>query len=167
MSKLSVQQPAAEVAHGIPHRHPSHGHNRCQNQQNVNKMNADGIGFHNEGTGLVAHGNEAEGLLQPAKQKTQNDSHHSAQQADEAAFVHEDSANVAIVRTQAAERLHIGLLVNHEHGQGTDDVEAGHQKDEGEKKIGNQLLHPHDTEHILLLFIAVVFSLQSMQVWQL
>ena len=57
--------------------------------------------------------------------------------------------------TEVAQRDGILTLVDNQHGEGTYDVETGNEQDECEENIGNQLLHFHDAERVLLLLIAV------------
>jgi len=61
----------------------------------------------------------------------------------------------AFAGTQGAQGGHVLLLLNHQHGEGADDVEGGHEEDEGQEEVSNELLDLHNAKGVLLLFVAV------------
>ena len=86
----------------------------------------------------------------------------------EASLEEEDADDLCILRPEVAQGAYVVFLVDDEHGDGADDVEAGYQEDEGEEEVGDELLHFHDAEHVFLLFVAVlhgeVFAQQGFDV---
>ena len=150
---------AAEVAHGIPHGYEAHHHHGDEHEEHVGGVNAHGVGIHNVAALAAAHADEACGLLQPAQQQAERNARHGAQQGYDAAFVEEDAVNLPARSAEVAQGEHVGALVDDEHGHRPDDVEAGHEEDEGEKEVGHHLLDVHDVEHFLLLLEAVVHGI--------
>ena len=96
-------------------------------------MHTDGIGVDDVAPFAVAETNDSELLLQPAKQQSDSDSDDCSQQRNHPALHHEDAADLMLVRTQIPQRDGILLLVNDEHRERTDDVEAGNHQDERQK----------------------------------
>ena len=144
-----------EVSHGIPYGNPAYGHHRDEDEEDVVVVDADGIGVDDEAAAAFAHLHKAVTLLEPAEQQSQANAQQRAQGRYHAALEEEDALDLAVVGPQTAQGLHVLLLVDDEHGERADDVEAGHDEDEGKEDVGHDLLYLHDLEGVGLLFEAV------------
>ena len=118
-------------------------------------MNAHGIGVHDERTFALAEVYDAVGLLNPAEQQSDENADDGADGRYHAALEQEYLGDLFVVGSQVAQRHHIVFLVDHQHRERTDDVEAGHDEDERQEDIGNEFLYFHDAEGVFLLFVAV------------
>ena len=118
-------------------------------------MDADGIGVDDEGTLAAAKGDEAELLLQPAEEQSDKDANDGTNERDETALEKEDVGDLAVGGTEVSQRHHVVALVDDEHRQRANDVEAGHHKNERKKNVADEFLNLHDAERVVLLLIAV------------
>ena len=118
-------------------------------------MHADGVGVDDERALALPQGDDAEALLQPTEQQPHHDAHHGSEGADEPPLEEEDARYLAVAGTHSAQRLHVVALVDDEHRETADDVEARHDEDEREEDVGDELLDLHDAEGVVLLLIAV------------
>ena len=94
-------------------------------------------------------------MLNPADSESQQHTYGSADYADEPAFHYKYSLYQRLSCSEAAQCLHVFLLVNDEHRKRTDDVEARHNEYECEKDICHEFLYLHYIKGVLLLLIAV------------
>ena len=152
---LIFQFLSCQVAHGVPHRKETDGNDRDEDEKNVGGVYADGVGIDDVAAFAVTEADEPEGLLNPAKEKPEGDADDGTDEAYHAAFYHEDATNLMLVGTQVSEGDGVLLLVDDEHGEGADDVEAGDEENEGEEDVGDEFLNLHDLESVFLLLIAV------------
>ena len=118
-------------------------------------MDAHGVGVDDERALGVAQGDDAELLLQPAEEQSHDDAHDGSDGRDEPPLEQEDGRHLAVAGTEGTQRLHVVALVDDEHRERADDVEAGHDEDEGEEDVGDELFDLHDAEGVVLLLIAV------------
>ena len=121
-------------------------------------MHTHRIGVHYERTAAGAEFHNAKRLLGPAEQQANDNAYHGTQCRDEPAFEQEDAGYLAVGGTQVAQRHHIVALINDEHGERADDVEAGHHEDERQEDVGNQLFYLHDLKCVVLLLKAVLHT---------
>ena len=73
-------------------------------------------------------------------------------------FEEEDSGDLLVAGSQVAQRGHVFLLVDDEHGERPDDVEACHDEDEREEDVCEVFLYPHDFVCVGLLLIPVLHA---------
>ena len=114
-------------------------------------MNAHRIGINDKRTFRITQSHKAILLLQPAEQQTQPDAYHGTYHGYHSSLKKEDMRYLLIVGTQISQRHHIVLLVDNQHRERTDDVEACHHQDKGQEDIRHQFLYLHNLERILLL----------------
>ena len=152
---FSRQKASCKVSHGIPHRdEPGHG-SREENGQQVEHVNAYGIGFDNEVALASAKFENARVLLHKAENGAQHNAYEGAAKGDEPAFEQKDACYLGSCGSQVAQGLGVILLVDDEHGNGAYDVEASHEGDKSEEGIGKNFLDAHDSESLFLLFHSV------------
>ena len=89
-------------------------------------MYAHGIGVHDERTFALAEMYDAVGLLNPAGQQSDENADDGADSLYHAALEQEYLGDLFVVGSQVAQRHHIVLLVDDEHRERADDIEAGH-----------------------------------------
>ena len=93
--------------------------------------------------------------MEIAKQQPEHDAGQCAEAGNQPAFEKENADDLVVLGTQVAQGAHIVFLVDDEHGHGADDVETGHEENEGEEEVGDEFFHFHDAEHVGLLLVAV------------
>ena len=148
-------QPAAHVAYGIPYREPADEDDGEEDDDDVLRVDADRVGIDDEIAGLVAELDKSVGLLQPAEQQSECNADECSSGGDHTSFEEEDTAYLTVCRTEIAQRDDIILLVDDEHGERTDDVEARHHEYECQEQVGKEFLYAHDVEGVGLLLVAV------------
>ena len=151
-----LEEVLAEVVDRIPDGDPAYHQNGEEDEQNVAIMHADGISLDDEAACAVAHRDDTKLLLYPAQKQAEKDAQKGSCRTNHPAFEDEDAADVIVVGSHRMKGFHIGLLVDHQHGERADNVEARHKQDEGEEEIGDELLDAHDAEDVFLLFVAVL-----------
>ena len=154
--KRLVQQSAGEVADGIPDSEEADDEDRKEDEENVFRMDADRVGVDNEGAAAGAELHDAVGLLNPAEQEADGNADESTDGRDKATLEEENAGDDLVGGAEVAQGDDVILLVDDEHGERADDVEAGHDEDKGEEDVGNELLNLHDLEGLVLLLKAVL-----------
>ena len=129
------EQPPAQIAHGVPHGQAAHAQDGEEHRDHVARLHADGEGVGDE-LPRLSQGDEAVRLLEAAQQYSQGHARQSAEAHDQPPFAQEDAPHQPRVRPEVAERLHVVALLDHEHGQRADQVEAGQDEDERQQLDG-------------------------------
>lgn len=146
-----LKQVSREVSHRVIHRDEAHGYHRDEDDRHIRIVHAERIGVDNERATGLAHADNSELLLQPAQQQTESCADNSADNGDETAFNEEYLPYQTVRCSKIPQCPDIVLLIDDEHRERTDDVEAGYDKDEREEDIGDNLLNLHYAERVLLL----------------
>ena len=97
-------------------------------------MYLDGVAVYNETLG-TSHGYESEFLLCKAKGKAYDYSCQCSGCRDDDAFIYEYVGNGLVVGAHAAQGVHVVALLNYQHGQRTNDVEAGNKQYESKEYV--------------------------------
>ena len=150
-----LQDFAGDVADGVPHGEPADCDDGEEHDEDVAVVDADGVGVDDEHAALCAHADESKRLLQPAEQQSQGDACDGTEGGYHTAFEEEYLSDLSVVGAKVAQGGDVVLLVDNEHGQRADDVEAGHDEDEGQEDVGEELFNLHDAERVGLLLVAV------------
>lgn len=95
-------------------------------------------------------------LLKQAERQPQYNAGNGSYQRNHIAFHHEDVRDEPVACSEIAQGFHIVALVDDEHGQRADYIEAGYQQDECQEKVGDKFFYLHDAECVGLLFVAVL-----------
>ena len=140
---------------GVPGREEADGEDGDEDEHHVPGMDAHGVGVDDERALGLSQGDDAELLLQPAEEQSHDDAHDGSDGRDEPPLEQEDGRHLAVAGAEGTQRLHVVALVDDEHRERADDVEAGNEQDEGEEDVGDEFLDLHDAERVLLLFVAV------------
>ena len=153
---LFFKQPLAQVPHRIPHREEPYGDNRYEYQYDVRCMHAYRIGVHYKTSVAAAQRYKSEALLQETQQQPQYNPGNCSEHRNQPPFKKEDTGYQPVVGAQIAQRFRILALIQYQHGQRTDNIEAGNCKYKGKEQVGDEFLNLHDTEYIRLLLVAVL-----------
>lgn len=114
----------------------------------------DGIGVDDVLSGdACTERDDAEVLLEEAEGDAEDDAEDGAAAADEPAFEGEDVFNQRIRGSEIAQGGDFGGFIDHQHGEGADDVEGGDEQDEDDEEVGDPLLDLHDAVGVGLLLV--------------
>ena len=94
-------------------------------------MNAHWIGINHERTAALAEAHYAIALLKPAEQKADENACHGSYGGYHAALEEEDAHYLLVACTEITKGEHVVLLVDDEHRDAADDVEARHYSYKG------------------------------------
>ena len=119
-------------------------------------MHAHRIGVHYKTSVAAAQRYKSEALLQETQQQPQYNPGNCSEHRNQPPFKKEDTGYQPVVGAQIAQRLRILALIQYQHGQRTDNIEAGNRKYKGKEQVGDEFLNLHDTEYIRLLLVAVL-----------
>ena len=147
---------AGHAANGKPDGEESYEEDGEEGEEDVGGLDADGVGIDDEAALAGTEFDEAEANLSPAQCQATYDAQQGSNAGDEPPFEEEDLTNLAVVGSEGAQGGDIFLLLNHQHGEGADDVEGGDEENEREEEVGNELLDLHNAEGVCLLLIAVL-----------
>ena len=94
-------------------------------------------------------------LLAEAEEHTENESAERTQRRDEPTLQEEDAADSGFIGTEVRKDADVLALVEDEHRERTNQIEAGDEQDENHQQHGQPFLHSQNAEEIGLLLVAV------------
>lgn len=126
MLALPLQQAFTEITHGIPYGKESRQQHGDEDEQHILPVHAHRIGVYHKAVGRSSQRKETETLLDEAEQQSQHNADYRSDEGNHTPLEQEDAYYQLVAGSQIAQGLHILLLVDDEHRQGTDDIEAGY-----------------------------------------